>query len=119
MEESSEKNAPDKVRLNDTVDADLSREHRAPKSPCPACGAESKEGHVRGTRICSKRNCRTEFGTPEPVSQEASAAVHLVISESRGAEYPCPKCQHETKEDQLPGSRICSNRACRHKILPS
>jgi len=105
----------DRIGARDVVDADLSREHKQPKQPCPKCGSESKEHHTRGMRVCSSKNCREVFGTPEPISTEATAPV--VVSEPVGAVFPCPKCKHETKEDHEPGSRICSNRGCRHKIL--
>ena len=28
--------------------------------------------------------------------------------------FPCPKCERETKAHQEPGTRICSNKDCRH-----
>ena len=32
--------------------------------------------------------------------------------------WPCPACGKESKEDHAPGTRICSNRACRHRFTP-
>lgn len=51
----------DEASAKDHVEAGVSRDAVAPNAPCQKCGAETKEDHEPGWRVCSKRDCRHKF----------------------------------------------------------